>query len=418
MSKKIIALVSTVIFTSLPSIEFADTTTGNSATSGASSAPGEVEQNPTTTPEQNPPRAKTRPSSIKPLPAPFNQEPSETLDSLSSDSLQQKSGSGDYSATYAKRSSPRQRVGDPFWSADLELLFVKRKGVKQKFLAVDTSVSGDIDPLCMCPQGRVITSNQLMNLFVWEPGVRATLGYSPNARQSVIAAVSWINEWESKKTATADQTLKHDFGDPDYALDYSEASKATGRYTSHLWDAEVNYWRHYTPRDADYFSVSGIIGLRGFYLGEHLRLEFHKPPDRSSFWTMSKNRLYGAQVGGNLQVNPWRHWSWEWTAKAGVFANWATDINWLGDQNNTVVLRSHHSSAVGCSYLIDTDLLLVYRFRAYCRAMFGFGLMGLWGVATAPGQLISQHIPQAGDEVGIGGKVYFQKLSLGISLDF
>jgi len=142
-----------------------------------------------------------------------------------------------------------------------------------------------------------------------------------------------------------------------------------------------------TPRGEDYYSVSGIIGLRGFYLGEHSRLQYSTPPDTSDYTAHTKNRLLGIQGGICLQMNPGSHglWSFEIIPKAAILANWVNASSWLGDVNNTIVVRSPERMKVRESYLLDGDLRLSYH-PHHGFAHIGYRMIGIWNVSLAPVQ--------------------------------
>lgn len=294
----------------------------------------------------------------------------------------------------------------------IDLLFVKRKGAPKKTLAVDTGIS------CSCPSRRLMNTVTLTNEFDWQFGARAELCYAFNEEQFIDAAVSWVNPWEGDKTVDAEGTLKYPFDNPAYTQDYFDADEAKGRYTSHIWDAEACYWRQYTPRGVDYFSVSLLIGARGFYLGEHLKVKYYNPPDVSSYWSMTKNRMLGIQGGFNLQVNPLEHWSWEVLIKAGALGNWVWGKNWLGDVNNTVALRSHTASKVTATYFLDATAKLYYHFRSWCSTHLSYSRLGLWNIALAPGQFHNGAYPQAGAGVVADDKAYYQTIAIGFDYNF
>jgi hypothetical protein len=272
--------------------------------------------------------------------------------------------------------------------ASVDALLVQRKGIRKKTLALDLSKASP----CNCKDGTVITSTELMNRFRWEPGVKGTICYTPSVLRSVEFSVAWVAEWHASLVRCGDNTMRFPFTTTDYTQDYNFAWRAKATYASQLWDFEGNYWRHITPRGENYYSVSAIAGLRGIYLGEHSRLQYTTPPDTSDFSAHSKNRLFGFQGGLCIQMNPGAHdlWSFELIPKVGLLTNWINASSWLGDVNNTVVVRTTEKTKIRESYLLDGDLRLSYHPR-HGLAHIGYRMIGIWNVSLAPNQL-SRHI--------------------------
>lgn len=299
---------------------------------------------------------------------------------------------------------PYRVFKDDHFDATLDFLIVQRKAVKKKTLALDLNKAS-----CICnDDGTVLTSTELMNRFHWEPGVKFDICYTPSDRRSVEVSAAWVAKWHSHAVRTANQSLAFPFESDTYTEDYNSASRVRGSYSSQLWDFEGNYWSHVTPRGEDIFSVSAIAGIRGMYLGEHSRLTYTTPPDTSDYHSRTKNRLCGLQGGLCFQWNPGSHdrWSWELIPKAGILANWAANYVWLGDRNNTTVVRCSEKSKVKETYLLDGDIRFSYHpHRANIH--IGYRLIGLWNVALATTQLNeSTHFKEA-SQLRDGNHVFF-----------
>lgn len=308
---------------------------------------------------------------------------------------------------------PFKLFKEPQYEVSVEALLVQRKGVEKQVLAVDQTQANQN---CGCFNGSVLTTTQVMNDFDWEPGVRVAFSYMPNELHALEMSLAWINDWDGEQTVKTG-SLSYPFDLSFHTKDYTSATRVKAHYQSHLWDMEVNYWRQYTERGADYFSFSAIAGARGFYLGEHFRTVYTSPPDTSTYWTTTKNRILGVQAGGNLQWNPVRHWSWEITFKGGMMGNWSWADDWLGDANNTAVLSSTQGSKLGCTYLLDGDIHLFYHHNTSSISL-GYRMFGLWGVALAPNQLRTFASQVHATKVHDGGRAYYHIISLGFNFLF
>lgn len=306
----------------------------------------------------------------------------------------------------------RNSSEESFLSISLDALYMKRLSGRQKYLVVHDTI-GDL-----FLASKVMTSRQLLSQFDWELGGRAALMAGPSDKHSGELLFIWVEEWSGAKTARDPFDLAYPFGSHQYTHDYFAASLVRGTYSSKMREGEFNYWHHMTPRNVDYFSFSTIVGLKGFYLGEHIQLTYHKPPDVSTYFAMTKNRLLGIQLGLNLQVNPYQWMSWEITVKGGAYGNDAWAKNWLGDQNNTVLVRAFHGSKLVPSYLVSGDLMIRFRLFPHCMLEIGGGLLGGWNLATAPIQLSRGIQKGSGRRVVATDKVYYQNLLAGLYFDF
>lgn len=313
----------------------------------------------------------------------------------------------------AAQGIPHKVYKDDRIDASVDVLLVQRGGIKKKPLIIDLSKACPSN----CVEGTVVSSHSLMKHFRWEPGLKGAVCYTPSAARSVEISLAGIVEWHSHLARSANATLRFPFATTDFTKDYNFASRAKATYSSTLWDWEGNYWGHFSPRGEDFFSVSGIVGVRGFYIGEHARLQYTTPPDTSDYRTHTKNRICGPQIGGCIQFNPGTHknWSIELIPKAGILVNWANANVWIGDQNNTVVVRSSEKSKVLGTYLLDGDVRLSYHPGRHAQGRIGYRMFELWNVAEATCQITTAARTRG---PGVKGKEYFHIVYAGFDWVF
>src|SRR3972149_1095842 len=302
------------------------------------------------------------------------------------------------------------------WKIFAEFLYIQREEVGYKNIVDDVNKQ-DLDP-CDCFNLHVLNVKKVLSQFNLEPGVRASIAYQPNAQRSLEGNFLWINPWEGRRVVKANQSLYFPFRNLDYTSDYVNASKAVATYTSRLWGLEFNYWRHWTPRYVNYFSVSGVAGLRYFNFREGFKLQFSNPPDKSDYDVHTDNNMFGVQLGLNLQLNPTNRISWDVTAKVGPMVNHADQRTLLRDQDNTVTLRNfkHHR----WNGLTFADVLAVLNFQAkdHFNVHVGYELMYFSNVALAPDQINKKTRPTAGRDVKTGGHPIFHGVFAGIIIGF
>jgi hypothetical protein len=271
---------------------------------------------------------------------------------------------------------------------------------------------------CRCPSHIVIDNKDLVNSFEFEPGYRVALVVNPSARNGFEGKFLYLQPWHGEKSRHGDESLSFPFSKAEYSNDFHDASLAKARYTSHFWDAELNYWRHLSPSHANYFGVATIVGLRYFHLNEAFRLTMTKPPDKSSYNIHTKNRIYGAQVGLDFQWNP-THWlSWEVFAKAGLAGNDTHQHQFLGDDDNQLVLRDSGRKEWQLVVFADVAAELGFRFLKYFYLHGGYEMLFLSGLSLAPEQISKSVGHNAGKKDYTHGKAIIHGLYAGLTVSF
>ena len=300
------------------------------------------------------------------------------------------------------------------WSLLADFVFMRRSKVPPHSLVKDTNKT---PCRSACPDYTVIDDGDLVNDFDFEPGYRVGLTYMDTPKSSYEINYLYLTPWEGKKTAHGNQSL-YFFSNADYTQDFVNADKAEVEYTSHYWDVEFNYWRHFTPRRVDYFSVSGIAGLRYFHLNESFSLNMITPPDESSYDIHTKNSIIGVQLGVDFQMNPMHWFSWEIFAKAGGMANHTEQKQFLGDVNNTVELRDSKRTKRTVGVFTDVAAQMVFRFKQHYNFHAGYQCLFFSGLALAPGQISKKTGSNAGKKDHTNGTAIIHGLFLGFGFTF
>jgi hypothetical protein len=311
-------------------------------------------------------------------------------------------------------------VGDNYslnnhWNVLGEFVFMRRSEIHNHALVKDAN---KFQCPNRCPDFTVMNTKNLVNDFDFEPGYRVGLTYMQNPRISFEGNFLWVAEWEGEKTVHGDQSLSFPFKDSSFTQDFNNASEAKGEYKSNFWDAEFNFWRHFNPRRVDYFCLSMIAGLRYFHLDESFKLTMVKPPDTSSYHTHTSNKMLGAQVGLDFQMNPTRWLSWEMFAKVGGMANHTESRILLKDQNNQVTLR--HSEKQERELGVFADVAA--QFTIYCANWLNFhaGYEALFfsGLALAPEQISRNTKSHSGKKDYTHGNAVIHGLYTGLTFSF
>jgi hypothetical protein len=238
-----------------------------------------------------------------------------------------------------------------------------------------------------CPNFTVINNKDLVHDFGYTPGLRVGMLFVPDTQNGFDANFLYLWPWHSDKRAHGDKTLSFPFDNPDYAHDYHRASHARARYESAFWSLEANYWRYITPRYVNFFSLSGIAGLRYFHLDEEFKLTMTRPPDKSSYRIHTWNNMTGVQLGLDFQMNPTWWLSWEAFAKVGLYGNYTEQRQHLRDRDNRITLRHSKRHVWACGGFTDVAAQATFQFFRPWNLYVGYQVMCFSALALAPEQV-------------------------------
>ncbi len=300
------------------------------------------------------------------------------------------------------------------WSILADFVYMRRTELHNRGL-VDRFSPGEG---CPCDERRVMNTKNLLHDFDFEPGYRVGLAYQPTDEWALEGNFLCLEEWEGHDTKHGNNTLSFPFRNYTSTIDYRNASFARAVYKSHFYSAEFNFWRDITPRKVDYFSFSWILGLRYIHLNEFFNLAFVTGLDESNYKIRTRNRLGGPQIGACLEWNPTKQINWNFTAKFAPLANRCEQKTFLGDDNNTIVIRrftKHHWAA---TFLADIAASVGYRFTSHFNIHAGYQMIYLTGVALAPEQISKSLEPDAHKKVSTAGNALVHGLFTGIIFSF
>ena len=188
----------------------------------------------------------------------------------------------------------------------------------------------------------------------------------------------------------------------------------TARYTSALYNGEINVRRQY----CDWLTL--LAGFRMAQLNEHYRSD---GTDSFTFVTDSVatntyNHLYGFQLGaeaeaynmgGPLQINAF--------CKAGVFdnvaqQNYLLQVPYLGGSQQLASSRDQAAFLGQAGVVATYALTKRLAFRASAEAMW------LTGVALAPEQISAVGLRTSSDTIDTNGTVFYYGGGLGLEYRF
>lgn len=280
-----------------------------------------------------------------------------------------------------------------------EVVYMRRNSLGKDHILVQETPCPQYNPPCICPPCPepppappplldVLGTKKVINASHFKPGYRVGVWIAASDCQSVEASYMRVGKWHSEKTECGDCcNLRFPFCPLDCVCNFVNAHSASVQFNSQFSTAEANYWEHVTPRRCQYFSYSWLAGFRYFNLEEGLLIAFERGGSRSNYNVCTRNDLYGAQLGINLQINPYPVVSWDFTLKGGILANLGNQKTFLGDYNNQVVLRDYQLDKTVATYMADGSVMLSFQLGRYVNFHLGYEGIYLANLVLPSGQL-------------------------------
>ncbi len=266
------------------------------------------------------------------------------------------------------------------WSVSAEGVYMGRTHYSADKGLVDNSIG----------EHTLMDTKDLMHEMHFKPGYRLGLEYHLSQKMSIEGNYLYLAPQSGSKKIKGDQDLNYPFKDLSTVVDYHNADRVHACYGDRFWDSEANFWWHSTPRFVDYFSLSVIGGLRYFNYNEKLKDKFINGAQSSDYLVQTKNKMGAVQLGLNFQINPMRYMNWEFTAKGGVTADYATARTLIRDNNNTEVLRDFKNKTVQGGFFTDCMGSLGFSFLKHWNVYGGYQFIYFTGFASAEEQLYSR----------------------------
>ncbi|MCF7806796.1 MAG: hypothetical protein K9M07_02220 [Simkaniaceae bacterium] len=197
--------------------------------------------------------------------------------------------------------------------------------------------------------------------------------------------------------------------------DYVDANKAHLHYETNMYTMEGNYWTYVTPPRINYFAVAYGFGLRFINVHEIFRETFYQTQASSFFRVQTDNQMWGAQVLGRLEVNPYSFMTWGIRATGAVLGNNISMVNHVTDHNGTTDLKYQSLHELYYGYLGEVETYLTGYFLKRFNWRLGLDGILLRGAALAPPNInLTTKITPIDKDVNI----IFLSWTVGLGWDF
>lgn len=262
-----------------------------------------------------------------------------------------------------------------------DFAYFKREQSHKHKLVIDNSATD-----CNC-RYRNCGAQELVHHFGFEPGFKVGATYITHHTVWDLSYL-WINPWEAHCSKSKPGSIIFSVTNPDITTDFNGADTGTADYHSQFQNCELNFFRYITPSHADYFSSAWMLGLRYISLRESLDISFTNGANRSSYKVHAMNHIPALQLGGVIAWNPTSTLSWDLLLKVGMGFDAGEQKTFLGDLNNTVIVRDYEKSGFSIPLITEAGIIFSYQPLPYLNLHAAYQFIYLNGVVLAPDQIV------------------------------
>ena len=216
--------------------------------------------------------------------------------------------------------------------------------------------------------------------YPFQTGTRLTIGKCLSSGSALEATYFGLMQWSSTATATDANNLRLS-GDLGLATDdFFGADSMTVSQKTQIHNAELNYITPYSN------SLQLLAGLRYFNLSEQSNLHsIDSDGEESDYRVTAGNHLIGGQVGVLKNISRGK-WVISPLGKAGIYGNVQRASTFLGDFDNSVILRDLTLSQGNVSFLGEAGINGAYFFNKNVAIRGGYNNYLLTGIARGTSQ--------------------------------
>lgn len=158
-----------------------------------------------------------------------------------------------------------------------------------------------------------------------------------------------------------------------------------------------------------------LIGFRNLNLNERFTLtSIDRAEGTTTYVARTHNHLYGGQLGGRIR-QCYGSWSWESTAKAGLYGN-VSSMNQdpIVDFPGVVVRTARSANDDDAAFVGDLNFTAIRQINEVWGLRAGYNLLWIEGIALAPDQLDFTNNPNSGTALFNHSGVFMHGVSIGL----
>ncbi|MEI8374514.1 MAG: Lpg1974 family pore-forming outer membrane protein [Planctomycetota bacterium] len=287
---------------------------------------------------------------------------------------------------------------EPRFYATADALFLKLdQGTRQAMPVVINQDTGET----------ALTTHDLDYNMV--AGPRLAFGYRLNECGTIEASYFGLHHWDATAEVTGNNNLRLPGDLPLATLDFFDADHMRLDYSSELNNVEINYYRR-----TGFENLSLLVGFRYLNLNETFNIHSNDVDTGGSDYNIrATNNLFGAQFGGRWQKD-WDRLGLDFVGKAGIFGNSAKQHTFVGDFDNTYVMRDSTTTGANAAFIGELGFNGSYRLTQALCVRAGYNLIWIEGLARAMDQLDFTDTPTSGTTLVIGKGAFLHGGNVGL----
>lgn len=279
------------------------------------------------------------------------------------------------------------------WYTRVELLTLARNYNAQDRTIIQTGAGDD-----------VLSSNEIG--FGLAPGISVLCGHRLDGQTALELVYFGANQWNQAQAFArpADLSLPGQLGALD---DFNLANAMTFSLRSQLHNAEVNYFH-------DVQNISFLAGFR--FLNWQEQLQIHSGDSdlsESDYLVRLSNNLLGGQIGARV-ARYYNGIDLEFTGKAGLFGNRATQSQGVSNLGGTTIVRNVSATNGEPAFVGDLNFSATCPLARGWRLRGGYNLMCVSGIALAANQLDFTNQPISGRRVRQDSSAFLHGFNVGL----
>lgn len=179
-------------------------------------------------------------------------------------------------------------------------------------------------------------------------------------------------------------------------------------FSSRIYNAEANLRRGLTDR------LTFLHGFRWLQFSENLNTDIQVGGVSTATHNVNvDNHLYGYQIGADYRLwTPNTRWFVDAFGKAGIYGNWADQTTTTAGVGGALPAISANTSQV--AFVGEAGIYGGYRINDRWRAISGYNVLWLSGVADAPGQLATTNVATGAATVAMNGSPFYHGATFGL----
>ncbi|WP_283432101.1 BBP7 family outer membrane beta-barrel protein [Neorhodopirellula lusitana] len=235
---------------------------------------------------------------------------------------------------------------------------------------------------------------------------RLTIGWTQD-RDSIELSYWGLGDWNDSHTVTGNNDLSLDGAVALATLDFFDADRMTIRNDAEIHNVEANLWQAHGPMEL-------LFGFRYIRFDETFNINSMDLDSGTSDYRIDTvNDVFAVQTGARAETS-FHSWTLRGVSKLGFGISDQRQDTFLGDFNNTAVLRDSRTKDAEFSLIAELGVKAERRINSLFSFTMGYDLLWIDNIARAADQLDFTDVATSGTELHTHGRGFLHGGSCGL----